>query len=111
VNPLITNRNVAGSAEYATAASFDTGGYTGDWGDIGKAAILHEKEIVLNSYDTSNLLSAIKITRTLDNILSNFAIEPFALGNAISNSINNASNETQQNITIHADFPNVTERS
>ena len=111
VNPLITNRNVAGSAEYATAASFDTGGYTGDWGDIGKAAILHEKEIVLNSYDTSNLLSAIKITRTLDNILSNFAIEPFALGNAINNSINNASNETQQNITIHADFPNVTERS
>ena len=111
VNSLITNRNVAGSAEYATAASFDTGGYTGDWGDIGKAAILHEKEIVLNSYDTANLLSAVKITRTLDNILSNFTIKPFTLGNVINNNNNNSPSETQQNITIHADFPNVTEKS
>lgn len=110
VNSLINNRNTAGSAQYRKAASFDTGGYTGDWGEEGKAAILHEKEIVLNSYDTTNLLSAVKITRTLDNILSNFAIKPFSFGNVINNN-NSSPNETQQNITIHADFPNVTEKS
>lgn len=110
VNSLINNRSTAGSAQYRKAASFDTGGYTGDWGEEGKAAILHEKEIVLNSYDTTNLLSAVKITRTLDNILSNFAIKPFSFGNVINNN-NSSPNETQQNITIHADFPNVTEKS
>jgi hypothetical protein len=31
------------------AGSYDTGGYTGSWGPEGKMAILHEKELVLNS--------------------------------------------------------------
>jgi hypothetical protein len=74
-------------------------------------AVLHEKEIVLNSYDTANLLSAVKITRTLDNILSNFAMKPLAFGNIVSNVTNTPLNEMSQNVTIHADFPNVTERS
>ena len=39
--------------------SFDTGGYTGAWGQAGKLAVLHEKELVLNKYDTENLLQAI----------------------------------------------------
>lgn len=95
---------------YNNAASFDTGGYTGDWGDIGKAAVLHEKEIVLNPYDTANLLSAVKVTRTLDNIISNFAMKPLTLGNVINNA-NSSTEGMEQNITIHADFPNVTERS
>lgn len=110
VSSLIDNKKTAGDAQYQKAASFDTGGYTGDWGDMGKAAILHEKEIVLNSYDTTNLLSAVKITRTLDNIISNFAMKPFTLGNVINNA-NNSTEGMEQNITIHADFPNVTERS
>ncbi len=110
VSSLINNKKTAGDAQYRKAASFDTGGYTGDWGDMGKAAILHEKEIVLNSYDTTNLLSAVKITRTLDNIISNFAMKPFTLGNVISNA-NSSTEGMEQNITIHADFPNVTERS
>lgn len=110
-NSLIDNKNTAGSAQYRRAASFDTGGYTGDWGEIGKAAILHEKEIVLNSYDTANLLSAVKITRTLDNILSNFTMKPFTFGNIVNNMTNTPLNEMSQNVTIHADFPNVTERS
>ena len=31
---------------------FDTGGYTGQWGQEGKVAMLHEKELVLNKTDT-----------------------------------------------------------
>lgn len=110
VSSLINNKKTAGDAQYQKAASFDTGGYTGDWGDMGKAAILHEKEIVLNSYDTTNLLSAVKITRTLDNIISNFTMKPLTLGNVINNA-NSSTEGMEQNITIHADFPNVTERS
>ena len=109
-NQLIDNKNTAGSSQYTKAAAFDTGGYTGDWGDVGKTAILHEKEIVLNAQDTINLLSAVKITRTLSDIISNFNMEPIGLGRVVNNT-NNSSNSTSQNITIHADFPNVTEKS
>jgi len=36
---------------------FDTGGYTGAWNSkTGKIAVLHEKELVLNQEDTSNIL-------------------------------------------------------
>lgn len=45
-------------------AKFDTGGLTGSFSG-GKAAILHEKEIVLNKADTSNLLKAIDFTRDM----------------------------------------------
>lgn len=52
----------------AKIGSFDTGGYTGDWGtNSGKLAILHKKELVLNEGQTSDLLDTIKI---LDNIMS-----------------------------------------
>ena len=48
--------------------SFDTGGYTGDWGGgQGRLAVLHAKELVLNSKDTSNLLSAVSAMRSLTN--------------------------------------------
>ena len=33
---------------YKYSSSFATGGYTGGWGDDGKIAVLHEKELVLN---------------------------------------------------------------
>ena len=42
---------------------YDTGGYTGAWGQAGKLAVLHEKELVLNKYDTENLLQAIQMLR------------------------------------------------
>jgi len=37
-------------------------------------------------------------------------MEPIGLGRVVNNT-NNSSNSTSQNITIHADFPNVTEKS
>lgn len=45
-------------------ASFRSGGYTGNFtGD--RLAVLHEKELVLNKHDTSNLLNAVDIVRDL----------------------------------------------
>jgi TP901 family phage tail tape measure protein len=46
-------------------AQYKTGGYTGEWGDWGKMAILHEKELVLNKEQTADLLKTIKINDTL----------------------------------------------
>jgi Phage tail lysozyme len=45
--------------------SLDTGGMTSSWGNQGKFAMLHEKEIVLNKGDSKNFLDAIKFTRDL----------------------------------------------
>jgi hypothetical protein len=44
---------------------FDSGGYTGEWGPYGKMAVLHEKELILDKYDTANFLKSMEL---LDNI-------------------------------------------
>ena len=56
--------------DYFKKGTFDTGGYTGKWTGStnnaeGRLAVLHEKELVLNSKDTENILSAVKIQRNL----------------------------------------------
>jgi hypothetical protein len=45
------------------AEELATGGYTGEWGDSGKLAVLHEKELVLNKNDTANFLDALTISK------------------------------------------------
>ena len=95
-------------------SSFDTGGYTGDWGGPeGKFAMLHQKELVLNQGDTENFLSAMSI---LDKIVS--AIDLYSmnaqLGGLLSSpSIGNMnSNDVlEQQVHIEASFPNVQNRS
>lgn len=52
----------------AWLASFASGGYTGEWGSTGKFAVLHEKELVLNKEDTSNLLSAVNAVREITSL-------------------------------------------
>lgn len=89
---------------------FDTGGYTGDWNSKeGKIAMLHEKELVLNKQDTSNILMAVSIVRTLSAKLSDMT-------NNMMNSINSHNAATaiptqdktlEQNVKIEASFPNV----
>ena len=94
---------------------FKTGGYTGSWGSTGKLAVLHEKELVLNSSDTKNLLSAIEILRALpfsalaksivdssSNIASTFR------SGVSMNGVNGAiTNNDTKNMTINADFSGV----
>ena len=92
-----------------TMMTMDTGGYTGEWGPEGRAAILHEKEIVLNKNDTKNFLDATAILRTLD-----LQSELFSrgLGNIMIPWISDLKSETlDQNVHIDATFPNVTDHS
>ena len=92
-------------------SAFDTGGYTGKWGKDGKLAILHEKEVVLNKQDTENLLSAVNIVRTMNQLLGSIS------GNislpSILSGISSHSNHSafDQNVHIDASFPNVRDRN
>lgn len=76
--------------------SFDTGGYTGSFGDDGRLAILHQKELVLNRNDTKNLLNIIGLVRDI-------------IGN--TSNINIPNNKSSKNDTIinisHINLPNV----
>lgn len=50
---------------------FDTGGYTGDWfGNEGKVAMLHKKEMVLNANQTSDILKTVSIVDKTKNQLN-----------------------------------------
>ena len=94
--------------------SFDTGGYTGSWGPEGRLAMLHQKEIVLNAHDTENLLTAVSMIREIsDKLESNVLAMRYlsAIGN-YNAAINTNRNEMlQQEVTIHAEFPNATNHS
>ena len=57
--------------KFKKITGLDTGGLTPSWGDSGKLAFLHEKELVLNKIDTSNILKAVDITR---NFMTNFKL-------------------------------------
>lgn len=89
--------------------SYDTGGYTGDWGPEGKLALLHQKELVLNAQDTENFLTATTMLREISQMLDTNAL--IASLGAISLSAMSVNTEAdkvlQQEVTIHADFPNV----
>lgn len=94
---------------------YDTGGYTGDWSDNtgqyknGKFALLHQKEIVLNKTDTSNILDAVNIVRGMVNALKTGLIQQTVndTANAVSNvtNVDNGSTITQD-VHITAEFPN-----
>lgn len=91
--------------------SFDTGGYTGEWGNEGRMAMLHEKEIVLNKEDTANILDAVSIVRNLSSLIS--VMSSCMTGSLSSYStLPNIGNRTvDQNVHIEATFPNVTDSS
>ena len=91
--------------------SFDTGGYTGEWGNEGRMAMLHEKEIVLNKEDTANILDAVSIVRNLSSLIS---IMSSCMTGSLSSysTLPNIGNRTvDQNVHIEATFPNVTDSS
>lgn len=49
-------------------SGYDTGGYTGEWGGDGRLALLHQKELVLNSEDTENMLAAVQAVRDISGL-------------------------------------------
>ena len=93
--------------------AFDTGGYTGNWGPEGRMAMLHQKEIVLNAHDTENLLIAVEIVRDISNQLekSAIAMQYASSLNTVRASITPSNDTLQQEVTIHAEFPNATDHN
>ena len=92
---------------------FDTGGYTGEWDSSGRLAMLHQKEIVLNAHDTENFLAAINIVRDVASLIDlRAAAQQSALAMlATAATANNTTQTLQQEVTIHAEFPNATQRT
>ena len=89
-----------------------TGGYTGAWGSWGKIAMLHEKELVLNKEDTANMLATVGFVRDLVEMLTtNAGISASGFGNLFASGVESGGNYLDQNITIHAEFPNATNHS
>lgn len=100
-----------GTSEILKEYSFASGGYTGEWGPAGKLAVLHQKELVLNADDTKNFLAGMSILR---NITSMIDLQAAAMGamDAYSNlAVPGVSRSLDQNVTIHAEFPNVTQHN
>lgn len=99
-----------GNGEIPTG--FATGGYTGAWGPNGRMAVLHEKELVLNAMDTENLLTAVGFIRDLTQMISlNAANASTGLGALFSGGVGQGGGYLDQNVTIHAEFPNATNHS
>lgn len=94
-------------------SGFDTGGYTGSWDSSGRLAMLHQKELVLNADDTKNFLAAVNIVRELSAAID---LKALAYQNALGQMsgairMSHEPQRLQQDVTIHAEFPNVTERN
>lgn len=100
-----------GSDKYSSynLIGYDTGGYTGQWGDTGKLALLHQKELVLNASDTENILAAVNgvrdmVTQLKTGVLSNFINQINSSG---ASPMKNETQDIQQTVHITADFPAV----
>ena len=106
-----SNNSAYGWLKRSQLSGYDTGGYTGDWGDnSGKLALLHKKELVLNRNDTSNLLQGIQILRNIvdsvgSSMMSRMANLTSNIG--INSNVPTSSDTLEQNVHIEANFPNV----
>ena len=93
-------------------ATFASGGYTGSWGPSGRLAVLHEKELILNANDTLHFLQAAEILRgvseaiDLQAMANQIMLNPYA--GALTSTL--ADQTLQQQVTIEANFPGVTDR-
>ena len=89
-------------------SGYDTGGYTGEWDNSGRLALLHQKELVLNATDTQNMLAAVEIIRSITDTIGSGMLSRLASLNASAVGFNANNAETiEQNVHIEASFPNV----
>ena len=98
------------NAATAIAAQLDTGGYTGEWDSSGRLAVLHQKEIVLNKYDTSNFLSGIEVLREISKAIDLQAISAQMAQSSAFTALRLPTSmvqPVQQDVHISASFPNV----
>lgn len=98
-------------------SKFDTGGYTGSWNDKtgqdkdGKFALLHQKELVLNSTDTENLLKVIQLVRSITTDLKDQAMNSTSASLGRNVPVGTVPQELEQKVQIDATFPNVKDAS
>ena len=91
--------------------SMATGGYTGDWGPQGKLAVLHEKELVLNQQDTSNLLTTMAFLKDIVSMIDSQASMASIFNMSATTGVATNNETLEQTVTIHAEFPNATNHS
>lgn len=91
--------------KYGKIQSFASGGYTGEWGNSGKLAMLHQKELVLNAEDTKNFLAGIEVLR---DVVQRIDLQAIYAGssNISAASVGSAKSTLAQEVKIHAEFPN-----
>lgn len=90
-----------------TTQKYDTGGYTGEWGQDGKLAVLHQKELVLNASDTANMLDIVNIVRDIVQQIDAQAL--YSRGRRFDlPRIETRAETLEQNVHIEANFPNAT---
>lgn len=105
--------------ELLACSKFDTGGYTGNWGNAdGKIAMLHEKELVLNKTDTENILTAVNLVRTISGLMDSLEQSVMdrilGLNDIPVQQYNDSISQDQtieQQVKIEASFPNATKSS
>ena len=102
---------VGSAGRFAKVTAFDSGGYTGQWGEAGKLAMLHEKELVLNATDTENILQSVQILRSLSAALDANARYASYTGNLTPSSVGSTDGTLQQDVHIEASFPGVTDHN
>lgn len=91
----------------STLKKYDTGGYTGEWGQDGKLAVLHQKELVLNASDTANMLDIVNIVRDIVRQIDAQAL--YSRGRRFDlPRIETRAETLEQNVHIEANFPNAT---
>lgn len=90
-----------------TTQKYDTGGYTGEWGQDGKLAVLHQKELVLNASDTANMLDIVNVVRDIVRQIDAQAL--YSRGRRFDlPRIETRAETLEQNVHIEANFPNAT---
>lgn len=91
----------------STTQKYDTGGYTGEWGQDGKLAVLHQKELVLNASDTANMLDIVNVVRDIMQQIDAQAL--YSRGRRFDlPRIETRAETLEQNVHIEANFPNAT---
>lgn len=91
----------------STLKKYDTGGYTGEWGQDGKLAVLHQKELVLNASDTANMLDIVNVVRDIVRQIDAQAL--YSRGRRFDlPRIETRAETLEQNVHIEANFPNAT---
>lgn len=83
--------------------SADTGGMTPAWGSEGKLLLAHEKELILNKFDTSNLLKVVDFTRNIIDGIKGFSASMFSSQSGVTSTSNSPNSSIQiQSVEINA---------